>query len=85
MTHTKIVYDIMDGLIVCGCTDFDPTLWTGTYEGRNLRLNASMTIQIGNDDFDKWSNSVDAGFSYRGRKSFERDFNAMLKRSTLWV
>lgn len=35
---------------------------TGTFMGRNTRLLATGVFQIGDDDFDRWANSVDLEF-----------------------
>lgn len=51
---------------------------TGTFMGRNTRLLCTGVFQIGDDDFDRWANSVDLSFDLSQAKG-QRRFTRWLK------
>lgn len=53
---------------------------TGTFMGRNTRLLEIGIFQIGDDDFDRWANSVDLSFDLSQAKG-QRQFARWLKDS----
>ena len=37
--------------------DIDTDSFSGVFMGRNLRVSASMSVDVGSEDFDRWANS----------------------------
>jgi hypothetical protein len=64
--------DIMWALEAEGVV-MDHETHVGTFMGRNIRVNCNQTVDIGDDDFDRWANSVAAEFNPE-KKKFSRQF-----------
>lgn len=53
--------------------NMDRDSWTGVFQGRQIRVNCNQTVDIGDDNFDRWANSVAVNFNpKKGR--FSRQF-----------
>lgn len=52
---------------------FEKEYYVGVHKGRNVRLNCNGNVDIGDDDFDRWANSVETTI-YPNKKKFVRQF-----------
>lgn len=68
MKHIEIVNCLEE----CGVSMNRETS-TGTFIGRKIRVNCNNTVDIGDDNFDRWANSITVNFNPK-KKVFKRQF-----------
>ena len=75
MTEVQIFEALEDGGV-----KMDRSSYVGTFEGKKIRLNINGIVDIGDDNFDRWANSVAASFTpHKGR--FSRQFKRAIQEA----
>jgi len=61
------------------CDSFEKEYYVGEHRGRKVRLNCNGTVDIGDDNFDRWANSVEMTILPQ-KKKFARQFENAFKQ-----
>lgn len=71
--HDWILYELM-----ALCDYFEKEYYVGEHKGRQVRLNCNGVVDIGDNNFDRWANSIEISITPQ-KKKFARQFEKAFK------
>jgi len=72
--HDWVLYEL-----VVLCDSFEKEYYVGKHKGRQVRLNCNGVVDIGDNNFDRWANSIEMSITPQ-KKKFARQFENAFKQ-----